>query len=378
MSEENADKYYRKIRNNIFMPKAKESLKLLKFWFSPEEAKILSKFKSPMMDSYSIEKMAKNVKLSEEKVQEIFTRLEKKGLLFNYINKKDNNKLYYALPPLFPGLFEWFFASKFVNLDEKREGAKIFHQVESEVFPAFASNYEISRVIPAIKGEKIIDLDQKVDVGKSQILLFEDVEKILDNSWSIAVMPCPCRIYHGIIGDGCDRPIDVCLNLNSVAEYVDRVGIGWKVSKVEAIEILKKAEKAGLVHIANNQSDKHSFICNCCPDCCGFLSLYNKYKYLKGAVAKSNFEPRLDDSLCIRCKKCIKICPVDAVFIQYGATEDLSDAKIIIRKDISIGCGLCASNCQKDAISLVKVRDDSDLENQLWAAAMRNRQEKLY
>ncbi|NVM55419.1 MAG: 4Fe-4S binding protein [Candidatus Helarchaeota archaeon] len=49
-----------------------------------------------------------------------------------------------------------------------------------------------------------------------------------------------------------------------------------------------------------------------------------------------------------------------------------------IRNEICLGCGVCASNCPKEAISLVKVRDDSDLENQLWAAAMRNRQERLY
>ncbi len=378
MTTEEMDLSYRKIRDTLFMPKIKDSLTLLKFWFSPEEAKILSVFKTPMMDSYSLEKLAKKVNLPERNLQEILTRLEKKGLLFNFINKKDNNKLYYAIPFLFPGLFEWYFASIFVNSDEKREGAKIFHKLESEVFSDFASNYEISRVIPAIKGEKLIQLDQEVEVGKSQILLFEDVRKILENSWAIAVMPCPCRIYHGILGDACDRPIDVCINLNSVAEYIDRVGIGRKVTLDEAIQILEKAEKAGLVHIANNQSDKHSFICNCCPDCCGFLSLYNKLKFLKGAVAKSNFLPQVDGALCSKCKKCMTICPVNAAFIKYGSKEDLSDAKVIIREDLCIGCGLCASNCPKEAIKLAKVRTGTDLEEQLWKAGMRNRQERIY
>ena len=378
MSQDEIESYYRKIRDTLFMPKIKESLKLLKFWFSPEEAFVLSKFKTPMMDSMSVEKMAKKTKLPEEKIREIFTRLEKKGLLFNYVNKKDNNKLYYAIPPLFPGLFEWFFSSKFVSPDIKREGAKIFHQLETEVFSDFASNYEISRVVPTIKGEKIIKLDQSVEPGQSQILLFEDVRQILENSWSIAVMPCSCRTYHGILGDACDRPIEVCINLNSVAEYVDRVGIGRKITIEEALEILEKSEKAGLVHIANNQSAKHTFICNCCPCCCGFLSLYNKYKFIKGAVAKSNFLPQVDDSICVKCKKCVKICPVNAIFIKYGSQEDLSDARIIIREEICIGCGLCASNCPNEAISLAKVRDVSDLENKLWAAAMRNRQEKLF
>jgi Pyruvate/2-oxoacid:ferredoxin oxidoreductase delta subunit/DNA-binding Lrp family transcriptional regulator len=371
------DDYYRKIRDTLFMPKVKDSLTLLKFWFSPEEAGIISIFKMPMMDSYSLEKLAKKVNLPEQKLQEIVTRLEKKGLLFNFVNKKDNNKLYYAIPFLFPGLFEWYFASN-ISLDEKREGAKIFQRLDSEVFSDFASNYEISRVVPAIKGEKLIQLDQDVEQGKSQILLFEDVRKILENSWAIAVMPCPCRIYHGILGDACDRPIDVCINLNSVAEYIDRVGIGRKITLDEAIQILEKAEKAGLVHIANNQSDKHSFICNCCPDCCGFLSLYNKLKFLKGAVAKSNFIPRVEQSLCSKCKKCMTICPVNAAFIKYGSKEDLSDAKVIIREDICIGCGICASNCPKEAIKLVKVRTGPELEAQLWKAGMRNRQERIY
>jgi Pyruvate/2-oxoacid:ferredoxin oxidoreductase delta subunit len=372
------EQYYKKIRDTLFMPKVKDSLTLLKFWFTSEEARVLSVFKTPMMDSYSLEKLAKKVNLPEQNLQEMVTHLEKKGLLFSFINKKDNNKLYYTIPFLFPGLFEWYFASIFVNSDEKREGAKIFNKLDSEVFSDFASNYEISRVVPAIKGEKLVQLDQNVEVGKSQILLFEDVRKILENSWAIAVMPCPCRIYHGILGDACDRPIDVCINLNSVAEYIDRVGIGRKITLDEAIQILEKAEKAGLVHIANNQSDKHSFICNCCPDCCGFLSLYNKLKFLKGAVAKSNFLPRIDQTLCSKCKKCVTICPVNAAFIKYGAKEDLSDAKVIIREDICLGCGLCASNCPKEAIKLAKVRTGPDLEEQLWKAGMRNRQERIY
>ncbi len=378
MSEESTEKNFKRIRDTLFMPKIKDSLKLLQFWFSPKEAKIISKFNTPMLDSYSVEKMAKKVKMSEEEVQNIFSKLVKKGLLFNFVNKQDNNTLYYALPPLFPGLFEWYFSSIFVNPDEKREGAKIFHKLEKEIFSDFASNYEISRVIPAIRGEKTINLDQSVDVGQNQILLFEDVEKILDNSWSIGVMPCPCRVYHGILGDACDRPIDVCINLNSVAEYIDRVGIGRKISKAEALEILEKCEKAGLVHVANNQSDKHTFICNCCPDCCGFLHLYNKYKFLKGAVRKSNFLPKVENSLCVKCKKCVEMCPADAVFIKYGNKEDLSDAEVIIREEICLGCGVCASNCSKKAITLVKVREDSELEDKLWAAAMRNRQERLY
>ncbi|MHA1145598.1 MAG: 4Fe-4S binding protein [Candidatus Helarchaeota archaeon] len=380
---EKTEKYYKKIRDALFMPRAlKESIQLLKAWYSPEEARVVSVFKTPMMVSMPIEKIAAKTKMPEEKVKEIVERLVKKGLLYNFVNKKDENKLYYALAFLFPGLFEWYFASPFVSIDEKRNAAKLFEKLEPVMGAMMASKYETARVAPAMDARiKTIKVEEPVEVGQSQVLLFEDVVKILENSWSIAVMPCPCRVFHGtILRDGCDKPIDVCINLNSVSEYVHRVGIGRKISIEEAKAILHMAEKAGLVHLVNNLSTKHSFICNCCSDCCGFLSVVNKFKLYDGVVARSDYRPRVDLETCIKCAKCVKICPVGALHIVYGNKEDLSDTKIIVRDELCLGCGVCAVNCPKQAINLEKIKQTraEDLEDQLWKGGMRTQKERLF
>lgn len=380
MTETEEDTDYKKIRDALLLPKGmKELLNLLKFWFTPEEAKIVSVFKTSMMDSLSIDKIAKRTKEPEEKVKNILDGLAKKGLVFTWFNKKLNQKMY-TIPMLFPGLFEWYFASKYNSIDDLRKAAKLFVSVESN-FMNMASNYPISRVAPSIRPlEKTIPIDENVEVGKSKILVFEDVKKILESSWCIAVMPCPCRIFHGILGDACDKPIEVCFNLNSSAEYVINEGIGRKLTVEESIEILKIAEEAGLVHVVNNQSDKFSFICNCCNDCCGFLGTANKFKLIDKVIAKSNFFPKINYDNCKRCKRCIQMCPISAVFLNYGEKEDLSDSFITIREDLCIGCGVCATNCGWDAITLEKIRNisENDLENQLWQAGLRSRKEKLF
>ena len=65
---------------------------------------------------------------------------------------------------LFPGLFEWYFASKNNSLDELRKAAKVFVPLESS-FMSMASNYPISRVAPSLRPlEKIIEVNQDVEV----------------------------------------------------------------------------------------------------------------------------------------------------------------------------------------------------------------------
>jgi electron transport complex protein RnfB len=381
LTEVDDDKYYKAIAKALMLPPGmnRDLIKILKFWFNPEEAKIISVFRTSMMDSYPIEKIAKKTNEPVEKVQKILDKLAKKGLIFTWHNKKLDQKMY-TIPMLFPGLFEWYFASKNNSLDDLRKAAKVFLPLESN-FMAMASNYPISRVAPSIQPlEKTIEINKDVEVGKGQILVFEDVKKILEQSWKIAVMPCPCRIFHGILGDGCDKPIDVCVNLNSSADYVIKEGIGRELTVEEGIELLKMSEEAGLVHVINNQSDKFSFICNCCSDCCGFLGTANKYKLIGKAVAKSNFFPKIDHDKCNRCKRCMKMCPVNAVFLSFGEKEDLSDSYITIREDLCIGCGVCATNCAWDAITLEKIRDvkEEDLEGKIWEAGVRSRQEKLF
>ncbi len=114
-------------------------------------------------------------------------------------------------------------------------------------------------------------------------------------------------------------------------------------------------EKEGLVHSTTNVQTNPQFICNCCICACGILRGLTELHNPR-AVAKSNFIPSRDSDLCTNCKKCIRICPMKANI--YHAPHDNELERILFQEERCIGCGLCAYHCPKDAIKLVKVKDE--------------------
>jgi Pyruvate/2-oxoacid:ferredoxin oxidoreductase delta subunit len=122
------------------------------------------------------------------------------------------------------------------------------------------------------------------------------------------------------------------------------------------MEIMKRAEREGLVHETINIQNTSVFICNCCSCCCGFLKSVKELDNKK-AVVISNFDPIINYDQCESCKTCINICPMSAI--------DYVEEKPIIRSDDCLGCGLCASNCPQNAITLKKVRNTIPIKSTL-------------
>jgi len=96
------------------------------------------------------------------------------------------------------------------------------------------------------------------------------------------------------------------------------------------MDIMRRAEKAGLVHETINIQDTSAFICNCCPCCCGFLKSVKELRNY-GAIAKSNFAPKIDRNLCTLCEKCMEICPMEAIYHHWPHSDNLSDDMMVIR-----------------------------------------------
>lgn len=59
-----------------------------------------------------------------------------------------------------------------------------------------------------------------------------------------------------------------------------------------------------------------------------------------------NFRPVVDHDLCVFCLRCYLVCPDGTIFKDNG--------KINIDMDYCKGCGVCAHECPKKAISMVK------------------------
>ncbi len=176
---------------------------------------------------------------------------------------------------------------------------------------------------------------------ESEVLVYEDAYKIIEDAKEIAVVDCVCRLSHG----NCTKPLNVCIQINNGAAYTLERGTGRKINKEEAIKILQESEEAGLVHMTENKGFGNA-ICNCCSCCCEMLRFAGN-KATRGVVAKSRFTAYVDSNLCSSCGLCISVCPVHAVTIADTA---------IIDADMCIGCGLCSSHCPVQAIHLKETR----------------------
>ncbi|MFW9877106.1 MAG: ATP-binding protein, partial [Candidatus Thorarchaeota archaeon] len=155
-----------------------------------------------------------------------------------------------------------------------------------------------------------------------------------------------------LANEPCERTTgNFCIQAGNYAKGAIRNGTGKQLNYDEAMQRLKEAEKNGLVHSTMNELDPSMFVCNCCPCCC--MALAPVIKGYKLGVAQSNFNPTIDHDLCILCETCVNICPV-------GIIEHIDDSdgeKITFNLNGCLGCGLCASNCPEEAISLAKVRN---------------------
>jgi len=197
-----------------------------------------------------------------------------------------------------------------------------------------------SRVIPA---RASIDESAKV-------LPNEDINGVIDKANRVAVVKCPCRR----MAQKCDRPVEVCLQLNKGADYAIKRGSGREVSKEEAKEILQLAAEGGLVHSVGNAPEVGHYICNCCPDCCIFMYPWLTYGGVEKGIAKSRFEARIDVELCSGCQDCVEQCPFGA--IEMAKVAGHKKMKAQVNPDKCYGCGVCAVNCITDSIKLHEVR----------------------
>jgi NAD-dependent dihydropyrimidine dehydrogenase PreA subunit len=139
---------------------------------------------------------------------------------------------------------------------------------------------------------------------------------------------------------------ETCLAIGDMARMALLSGVGREVPRDEAVSIIEKNQKQGLVLQPSN-TEKAEFICSCCGCCCGMLSIQQKLpKPLD--FWTSNFHAAVDRDTCEGCGACVKRCQVDAVTV----SEKKQPA--IVNLDRCLGCGLCVPVCRTKSIILVK------------------------
>jgi len=343
--------------NSLKLPKSETTSRLLTNMYTPAEAFIIVKgFKKPLGPTLGW-RIRRKTKIPKQKLKEILEDMIYKGKLI----KKGP---FYVIFPYIPGGFEFYFTTNRDDPERMKKAAEAHDALFYEGYPLGLSKLEptVYRVISTIEPtKKTYEINKSMEV-QHQILTYELMEDYLAEKDVFAVVPCSCRTAAALAGNPCKRTDEnFCITAGALAENAIESGVGKEASLEELIEIMKKAEKEGLVHETFNVQEASLFICNCCPCCCGFLKSVKELNNY-GAITKSNFEPRIDYEQCNLCETCINICPMEAININDSSDQE-KNGKIEINYDLCIGCGVCASNCLQEALSLVKVRNDIPVKN---------------
>ena len=185
--------------------------------------------------------------------------------------------------------------------------------------------------------------------ASSKILSYERAEELIKNRSKIRVAPCICRREHTMVGEGCDKPEESCLVFGTGAYYYERRGIGRDITVAECLDILKEADKAGLVLQPNN-AKRLTNICCCCGCCCQVLIKLKKHPK-PAEVVSTPFTVVHDEESCKKCGICVKRCQMDAI--------TMANETVALQQERCIGCGLCISTCPTGSLTLERKPEES-------------------
>jgi Pyruvate/2-oxoacid:ferredoxin oxidoreductase delta subunit len=175
---------------------------------------------------------------------------------------------------------------------------------------------------------------------QDRVLPLKEVLQFIDRQGERAVYLnyCDCRSLAG----ACGLPLETCITYrNGINTLADR-GLSRRIDKEEAKDIVREADKRGLIHTCNPGG-----ICNCCGDCCYLFRGQQERKSYGVWPATENIAI-LNADKCVGCGLCAKRCALE-VFRSNGKgfAVDADTGRCA-------GCGLCVNTCPTQALELIK------------------------
>lgn len=211
---------------------------------------------------------------------------------------------------------------------------------------AFADTYH-GKVLHLEHAQKLVTLNRDIDLGDlEKIIPYAAAREIvLRNPDHILALDCPCRASSP---SPC-APVDVCLIVGEpfagfIAEHHPDKS-RW-ITQEEAQEILKAEHDRGHVHHAffkDVMLGRFYAICNCCSCCCGALRAHRGGTPM---LASSGYVCVMDRARCVGCGLCARQCQFQA--IQQRGDEWEVDG------GACMGCGVCVPKCPQAALNLVR------------------------
>ena len=180
---------------------------------------------------------------------------------------------------------------------------------------------------------------------------FEMMEEVIRKVKVIALVHCPCRATAQLIGKKrCDHSLENCIKYDELAEYLIEKGIGREITKQEALEVIRKSEEAGLVHLVDNATGGDQT----------YLQLLRLLLLVRGD------DPEKEDP---------KGCPDGHLFSPGDGSGEMHRVRTVrgdlpgpgrsrwkaiflsVDQEWCIGCGVCAVPCPASAVRLVRKSD---------------------
>lgn len=304
-------------------------IKLLKKIFTHEQAELFCDLRLTMETA---EEVSARTGRDLEETKALLESMRQDGQIFSV--GFGDMRWYKMLPWVF-GIYEF----QLHRLDkEMAELADEFSKYFGKQF--FNEKPQLMQVLPVEEDIKSIQT----------ALPWEKVSSIIEHGQSFRVMDCICKKKNELLGNPCDRTMQVCMAIAPVPGVFESDELGRVITREEAYVILEKAEEEALVHLTGNAQFGQYYICNCCSCCCGVLKAIDKFSIPATNVVNSQYHAVIDPDVCSGCGICAdKRCQVRAI-------ESGDVYKVI--QERCIGCGLCVSTCPVSAIKLIRKPED--------------------
>jgi ferredoxin len=306
-------------------------INLLKTIFTHEEARVATHLDYKHKTVDQIFETAQAEVGSREELTRILDGIVAKGGIAR--REREGQKQYAVIPLVLWGIYEY---------QLKRISPEFLHNFGQYLQSEFGYELATSR-LPKMR---VIPVEESIEI-EHQVATYDELRHLVEQAGDhLAIQECICRKVNDLQGKNCQATErrEVCMSLGDLADlYIDE-GWGRAISQEEALEIARKNEAEGLVLMPGNEQEA-AFICACCGDCCGMLSMIQNFPRPADVVA-SNFYAQVNTELCTGHGICVQRCPMDAVTLEEAvASIDLGRC---------IGCGLCVPTCPESAMLLVK------------------------
>ncbi len=334
----------------------------------PEEVDFLLKIGGGSKVRADIEK---SVGLPVDEFDLIFNALLDKSHITQPSPVIGDSEPVYHLMSIFPGWFEMYLmrGAKTPDRQEFARRLTLFFNAATEI-PAELIN-EIMRDVAPHRSlvvvnpaeSKLISINETVKPDLNEVYAAHSILNIyegLDEDEIITLSHCFCREHRKVENDMCRAglPQESCMALGPAAEHLLNRGIARRITKQDAIKLIKEYQQKGCIHQVGRLMPLKDFegkydvdiLCNCCWDCCAAFGNYNRG--LIPFMLKSYYISSIPDlSLCTGCGTCEEYCPVRAIAVNGDGTAE-------VKPDMCCGCGLCALHCPEEAVLMNPLERD--------------------